>query len=173
MLNTAVGIDTLHINPLEPNVGSKFRAIVTPSPYDSLDKFVTEEQLLFEVSGEENFGTGSQRHLKSCVLEFNPAYNRQTKEHRTSIKITMTIPKIVGPDNYYPADVTQLKQALAIVQQELAENGFHCDLNIALLKRLDVARTFEARDSWASYRPVLALLKPYGMACEVHATSYR
>ncbi len=124
MLNTAVGIDTLHINPQGYNLDSKFRAIVTPSPYDSLDKFVTEEQLLFEVSGEENFGTGAQRHLKSCVLEFNPAYNRQTKEHRTSIKITMTIPKIVGPDNYYPADVTQLKQALAIVAARIGREWF-------------------------------------------------
>ena len=90
-----------------------FGAIVRPASFDSRNGTVMEDDhALFSVEGKKFSGPEAMLKLKTCVLVMKPHYNHQIKGSKVTPKITMTVPKIVGRDNYHPADREQLREAL-------------------------------------------------------------
>lgn len=163
MKNTLIGIDTLHLNPVEWELSDDFSAKIYPAAFESGSGELAANYQLYTVAGRTFQGARALKQLESCNVEFNPYPDQKTGVWHVSTKINLTIPKIVTGDNYNPADCQQFIEALAIAQVELTRLGFKTNLNTAIVKRMDAARTLQARDKWLTYRPALAVLNPSKM----------
>lgn len=163
-MKTSIGVDTLHLNPVEWQLAEHFTAGLTLGELDSASGEFSGHYPIYTVGGRTFEGRRALLSLHSCTLEFNPHSDRETGTARVSTKITMTVPKVLWGDNFNPADRESLQGALNIVQNDLDVAGFRCDIGASLVKRLDMARTIHNRSKWLTYRPVLEVFSPSRMS---------
>ena len=177
---TPIGVDTLYIIVKDWHLESHFNPRLHIAPFNVLDEQTTNDSdiegnhFLFEMNGKKIYGEKATLKLDRWgMLEFNPYYDDKAKKMKVSTKVTLTVPRVIGPDNYFPASRQQLEEALAIVTDELAKRGFNFSVKQALVKRMDVARTFQANNHWDSYVPILSLLNVARMNTTTYRTGYR
>lgn len=164
MKNPEIGLDTLHLNPVDFELSDDFTAKVFPGAYESGTGEIEQNFPLYTVGGRVFEGSKGLKKLDSCVLEFNPFKDQKTGVYHVSTKINLTVPKVISGNNFDPAMLEGTKEALGIVENELLEAGFKFNIKAALVKRCDAAKTLEMRESWLEYRPALAVLRPSRMA---------
>jgi hypothetical protein len=164
MKNPEIGLDTLHLNPVDFELSDHFTAKIKPASFDAATGETSGNFPLFTVKNRTFEGANAFTQLEHCTLEFNPFSDRKTGVSHVSTKLTLTVPKIVSGNNYDPATFEDTKRALEIAENELSEAGFKFNIKAALVKRCDAAKTVVMRDSWLEYRPALAVLKPGRMA---------
>ncbi len=80
---------------------------------------------------------------------------------RVDFKVHFSVPRIAsgGRENYHGTDRTGTERAMSDVEKYLREIGIATNLKAARLNRLDTFRNVQADEPFASYRPVLSLLK--------------
>ncbi len=145
-MNPRIGVDTLHLNPVQFDLDAHFTAKVKPATFDSGSGDKVGNFPLYRVAGQTFEGTSAFLALENCTLDFNPYTNFDGGTSHVSTKITLTVPKVLNGDNYETADREQTRQALEKIESELSEAGFKFDVKAALVKRLDLAKTLEDGD---------------------------
>lgn len=164
-------MDTLHLTVEEAELEDHFSMDVTPATFNSATGEPNGDFPLYQVDGKQFSGREAFANFDNFSLQFFPYVHKPTGKPSVSKRILMTVPKVVGVDNYYPATGEQLKQAVALVEAQLKEYGFQFDINKALIRRFDCARTFVAANTFGTYLPVLSVLKPTGMETTLYDTS--
>ncbi len=158
-----IGLDTLHLNPVEFDLEPHFSAKIKPASFESGTGETAGNFPLYAVSGRVFEGAGAYLSLEHCQLDFTPYSDAKAGTAHVSTKITLTVPKVVSGDNYQTSNCEETRQALKKIESELREAGFKFDVLASLVKRLDLAKTLQNRDEWLVYRPLLDVFKPSRM----------
>jgi hypothetical protein len=86
--------------------------------------------------------------------------------------VQCSVPKIVNPTNYFPADETTTRAALKQLQKDLRRAGIKTNISRAELSRLDACKRIETVEPFQTYTSVLSALQGQRMHKRNYGTTF-
>ena len=90
----------------------------------------------------------------------------------TACFLHFSVPKCHYGDNYYSVGEQGSQAVFNLVEQELKENGFYCNLQKAQLSRIDTFKNIEPSEPFETYSPLLELLQARRAIKRSYGTTY-
>jgi len=149
-------LDTIKLFIPDYDIASDSSLEVQPARFNAGTGEVLNEHELFRTASGKRF-RGSRAFLNTDKfnLDLKP-FN--FSENGVSCFLHFSIPKVYYGDNYYSTGEQGTEAVFNLIEKELRENGFYCNLKKAHLSRIDTFKNIEPEESFETYSALFNLL---------------
>jgi len=162
-----IGVDTLHLHARDWKVLPTAQLEVQPAAFEVGTGFPSEERPDVELfNGVRGVRAWANR----------PLWNLTIRPYRGEVNafIGLSVPKVAsgGRGNFAPASPEATSAVLGLVESELFNAGFDCDIQAATLTRCDVFKNIATREPFEAYGQVFALMNAKRMAVKNFGSTF-
>ena len=151
-------LDTVHLQLTDYSIAEDNTLTVQPAPFiASTGEKVSEFPLFADTSGRQYRGSRAYLNVPD---RFQLTLAPFTKcEAGVSCFVQFSVPRVHYGNNYYSVGEEGSQAVFSTIEKELWQAGVHTEISEASICRLDTFKNIEPEEPFASYAPVLSLLK--------------
>jgi len=163
-------LDTVKVFIPEYSISDSSQLQVQPSKIlAGTGEKLSEFELFQTVAGRRFRGTRAFLNTDRWNLDLKPF---AFAGGGTACFLHFSVPKCHYGDNYYSVGEQGSQAVFNLVEQELKENGFYCNLQKAQLSRIDTFKNIEPSEPFETYSPLLELLQARRAIKRSYGTTY-
>ena len=149
-------LDTVKVLIPEYDIASDSSLEVQPARFKAgTGEVINEFQLFSTVSGKNYLGSRAFLNTEHFNLDLKPY---SFSNSGTACFLHFSVPKVHNGQNYYSVGEQGTKAVFNLVEAELRENGFYCNLQNANLSRIDTFRNILPEEPFETYSALFSLL---------------
>jgi len=149
-------LDTVKVFIPEYDITDSSQLEVQPSKFlASTGEKLNEHELFKTTSGKRFYGSRAFLNTDKFNLDLKPYSFTETG---TACFLHFSVPKVHNGDNYYSVGEQGTEAVFNLVEHELRENGFKCNLQQADFSRIDTFKNIEPEEPFETYSALFSLL---------------
>ena len=163
-------LDTVKVFIPEYSISDSSQLEVQPSKIlAGTGEKLNEHELFSTIAGRKFRGSRAFLNTDKFHLDLKPF---SFSEHGVSCFLHFSVPKVHYGDNLYSVGEQGTEAVFNLVEKELRENGFKCNLQEAQFSRIDTFKNIEPSEPFETYSALFSLLNARRGVKRDYGTTY-